>query len=308
MIQPSRVLLAPFVMLIAYIGYMLYDGYAHYLMYLVIAGVPAITIYFLRAEIDWWWWTKFPPKLANPFVNFLREHIPFYQNISAADKQKFQTRIALFLRGNEFMPMAELAQGLEEGEKAFTGMKTDDRPEGALPSDLMLLIAATCVQMTFGLKKFLLDKFDHIIVYPRPFPSPTYPEHFHLCETFKEDRVLMITSEALYHYYNSKQKAYSVGFHLYGEAFVENYPKIQWPTLEKDIWDKLQLISGYSSDRIHTYINIPLISARPVSISLFFTHSEKFKEILPNLYVAYTKIFNQDPSSVHKPVLENREL
>ena len=304
MFQPSRAILAPFVMIIVYLGWQLYEGYNHYMIYLVFAGVPAITIYFLRAEIDWWWWNIFPPKLAKPFVNFLREHISFYQNISAADKQKFQTRIALFLKATEFMPMAELAMGLEDDETGYTGKKSDDRPEGTLPSDLMLLIAATNVQMTFGLKKFLLDKFDHIIVYPRPFPSPTYPEHFHLCETFKEDRVLMITSEALYHYYKRTQKEYSVGFHLYGQAFEENYPKIQWPTLDKDIWEKLEQISGYSSDRIHSYINIPMISARPVSISLFFSHAKRFKQVLPNLFKSYSKIFNQDPSNIHNPVLK----
>lgn len=303
MIYPSRILLAPFVMIIAFIGYQLYEGNGHYLPYLVAVGIPAIILYFLGNEIDWWWWTKYPPKLAPQFTNIMRNHIPYYRDLSASEKKRFQDRVALFLKGNEFMPMAELAMGLEEGEIGYSGKSSDDVPKGTMPADIMLVIAATCVQMTFGLKKFLLNKFDHVIVYPRPFPSPQHPKHFHLCETFKEDKVIMFASEPLLHYYTSVKKAYSIGHHEYGNAFEQNYPKINWPDLGKDIWDNIEKISGYGSDKIHQYINLPMISARPVSISLFFTHPDAFKATLPELYRAYTKIFNQNPINGHDPVI-----
>ena len=145
-------------------------------MVALVSGGLSIVLYFIGSEIDWWWWTKNPPKLANGFKLLLINHVPYYQNLDVERRQKFQNRVALFFRAHEFMPMGELADKDREetggyfdgGSSKSSSEQGDEKPVGRIPADMMLFIASSLVQLTFGKKKWLLKKT--CLLYTSPSP------------------------------------------------------------------------------------------------------------------------------------------
>jgi len=283
---------------------------------MVSAGI-SIVLYFIGSEIDWWWWTKNPPKLANGFKLLLINHVPYYQNLDIEQRQKFQNRVALFFRAHEFMPMGELANsGQEEtggyfdgGSSSSSAEDRDEKPIGRIPADMMLFIASSLVQMTFGKQKWLLKKTDQVVLYPRPFPTPQMPDFFHTNETFLEDKVIMFSAEQLLQYYSLGNRAYAIGLHEYANAFQQNYPSIKFPDLPDNFWEKAEQLSGFSigefeAEQKNEYRKVQRLNPHHVAVTLFFTHAIAFKKEFPKLHDAYSHIFNQDPSLPRNPVLQ----
>ena len=336
----SRFIMFPFLILLLVAVYQLYqldfvmsdsglwEGVA------LLSGGISIVLYFIGGEIDWWWWTKNPPKLSNGFKLLLINHVPYYQNLNVAQRQKFQNRVALFFRAHEFMPMGELANQGEEltggyfdGGSSKSSDNEDEKPVGRIPADMMLFIASSLVQLTFGKKKWWLKKTDQVVIYPRPFPTPQMPEHFHTNETFLEDKVIMFSAEQLLQYYNLGSRAYAIGIHEYTNAFQQNYPAIKFPDLPNDFWERAEAMSGFGKSYLHEYMNLPAMDAvysevgeleseqkneyrkvqrlspHHVSVTLFFTHAKLFKAQFPKLHDAYSQIFNQDPALSGNTVL-----
>lgn len=337
----SRVLMLPFLILLLIAVYQLYlvdfemSDSGFWEVVALGSGGISILLYFIGSEIDWWWWTKKPPRLSNGFKLLLINHVPYYQNLNVEQRQKFQNRIALYFRAHEFMPMGELAdKGREDtggyfdgGSSKSSGNSDDDKPLGRLPADIMLFIASSLVQMTFGKEKWLLKKTDQVVVYPRPFPTPQMPDFFHTNETFLEDKVIMFSAEQLLQYYSLGNRAYAIGLHEYTNAFQQNNPDIKFPDLPDDFWEKAELISGFSKTYVHQYMNLPAmdevysevgefeeeqkneyrkvqrLNPHHVAVTLFFTHAVAFKKQFPKLHDAYRTIFNQDPTITGNPVI-----
>jgi len=301
----------------------------------LLTGGICIALYFIGAELDWWWWKKNPPKLADGFKLLLINHVPYYQSLSAANRVKFQNRVSLFFKAHEFMPMDTLAtQGLHDEGGYFETTPTKpgekkDKPVGRLPADIMLFIASSLIQLTFGLEDWLLKKTDQVVVYPKPFPTPQMPDIFHTNETFLGDKMIMFSAEQLLHYYTLGSRAYSIGLHEYANAFQQNNPSIQFPALPSDFWEVAESISGFSKSYLHEYMNLPAmddeyaakgkfeevqkneyrnaqrLNPLHVAVSLFFTHSYEFKHQLPDLHKSFVTIFNQDPARDGNPVIKS---
>ncbi len=334
----SRVIMLPFLILLMYALYRVHLNAAFAMNEIgvweflaLFCMFVSITLYFIGSEIDWWWWHKNPPKLADGFKLLLINHVPYYNSLSVENRKEFQNRVALFFKAHEFMPMGALAdQDVEATGGYFDGgssksAQEEEKPLGRLPADLMLFVASSLVQLTFGMDKWLLKKTDQVVMYPKPFPSPQMPDRYHTNETFIEDKVIMFSAEQLMHYFNLGNRAYCITLHEYANAFQQNYPAIKFPDLPGDFWDRVHKVSGFSKDYIHQYMNLPAmdevyndrgefdgeqaneyrkvqrLNPQHVGVTLFFTHSTMFKEAFPILHQAYCKIFNQDPSQRSTP-------
>ncbi len=338
----SRALMFPFLLLLLYALYQVYliNAFAMnevgiWEVVAIVSGIVSITLYFIGSELDWWWWRKNPPKLSNGFKLLLINHVPYYRNLSVENRKEFQNRVSLFFKAHEFMPMGALAdQGMEETGGYFDGgssksAQEEDKPVGRIPADIMLFVASSLIQMTFGMEKWLLKKTDQVVIYPRPFPSPQMPDLFHTNETFLEDKVIMFSAEQLLHYYNLGSRAYAIGLHEYANAFQQNHPEIKFPDLPPDFWEKAEAISGFSKTYLHEYMNLPAmdqvyaevgefeeeqkneyrkvqrLNPQHVAVTLFFTHSAVFKQQFPDLFQECVSIFNQDPTAVGNPIVKS---
>lgn len=281
--MPARTLSIPFLIGALVFLYLTWEVDAGYSIYIVPFVIIMALIYVLSPQINWWWYQRRPPELRPKIRLLIERHLPYYQQLVESEKSRFRKRAALYMEANDFMP-----RGME-----------------SVPEDLRAIAAACAVQITFGRKDFLLPRFEHIIFYPHPFPSPQYPENFHSSEIYEEDGVIIFSAEQLLPGFLQPFQYYNIGLHEYARAFMRSYPEIDFPKLPEDIWQKLQQASGFSQAAIERWINLKPIPVQPVSIALFFTFPRQFHAVLPELYEQYARIFNQSPARGERPVLED---
>jgi hypothetical protein len=232
-----------------------------------------VVVYMLSPQIDWWWYQKHPPDLSPVFRQVLQSRISFYNNLSLNDKLKFRHRAALYIEANEFIP-----KGFEE-----------------IPPDIKGAIACTAAQLTLGLDDYLLNKFEHIVIYPHPFPSPQFPEHWHSCEHFEEDGAVLFSAEQLMPGFMEPKKYFHIALYEYARIFRSSYPGIEFPETPHHFWTKVEQFSGFNRQIIKKTIGLPDVDESVVSVVMFFTFPEQVKNELPHIYQTLSGIFNQKP-------------
>jgi len=267
----SNYLAAPFVFLALAFLYAAWKVDSDYSVWIAPFVVMAALIYIFAPQINWWWYSRRPPKLAPPLADMLQRFSGFYQRLGSAEKQKFRDRVALFCMGTDWEPMAF------EGE--------------SVPNDVQMVLAAQAVTLTFGKSQFLFDKFEKVIVYPRPFPTPEYPFE-HASELYAPDGCLLFSAEQVMLAFTEPAKWYNVGLHEYAKAFVLTYPDEPYPAFDaEDVWEKLQAISQMPRTHVESVIGTAGVEALPVAIHHFFLFPGQFKATFPKEAQVLSAIF-----------------
>lgn len=283
----SKILYAPFIILLIIALYLTIEvdsGYSWYIIppFLIMAG-----IFFAQPEIDWWWWQKHVPPMDPGLEKVLQKMIPFYAALPEEDKKRFQNRVEMYVRANAF-----IAKGIKE----------DSTP----PTEVVYFSSTNVVQLTFGQADYRLPKFERIVIYPAPFPSPQYPTPIHSSEIYVEDGVLIFAVEPLMEGIFRKEE-YNIGFYEYAKAYIVSYPDRDYAEEELS-WDNLEQISGYSKELVERKIGLPDIDIRAVAIHHFFYFPQSFKSIIPEIYTRYVKTFNLDLLREGSPVIDRSDL
>jgi hypothetical protein len=273
----SRIVAAPFVFLGLLFLYLAWEVDDRYALYLIPCALSLAIIFVFSPQIDWWWWKKRPPALDPHMRMLLVKYHTLYQTVPPAEKEKFRNRVALFMRANDFK-----SQGSD-----------------AVPEDVKGVIAANAVHLTFGLEEFLFPKFETIVVYAHPFPSPQYPQKEHVSELYEEDGVLLFSAEQLMIGFSNPRKHYNIGMHEYAHAFVLSHPEVSWPDLGDQVWASLERISGFTKDYIDRWINRPDVELLPAAIVHYFTFPESFGAALPDLKRFFDDVFVSKPIISH---------
>jgi hypothetical protein len=126
----------------------------------------------------------------------------------------------------------------------------------SLPPDVQLAIAAQAVILTFHREQFLFDKFEKIIVFPRPFPTPEHP-YDHASELHETDGCLLFAAEQVMLGFVKPTQWYNVAMHEYAKAFVLKYPGAAWPVFsEETAWEKLEATSGMPRSHVESVIGL----------------------------------------------------
>ncbi|MCC7244483.1 MAG: zinc-dependent peptidase, partial [Saprospiraceae bacterium] len=178
------------------------DG--QYSWILVPCLVVIAIIYVLSPQINWWWYTRKPPVLPAKFVAMLERSSAFYRNLSESDREKFRYRLALFKFGTDW-----------EG-KFF--------PDETVPPDVSLILSAQATILNFGQEKFLFDRFEKVLVFPRPFPSPEHP-YEHASELYEADGCLLFSAEQVLRAFVEPRQWYNVALHEYARVFIRTHPQ-----------------------------------------------------------------------------------
>lgn len=269
--MPARILSIPFIIAGLSFLYLTWEVDEGYALYIVPSVVISALIYVFSPQINWWWWQRYPPELDSAVRNIFEAQFPFYQKLEETEKKRFRNRTRMYMEAHDFMP-----QAMEN-----------------FPEDIKAMIAACAVQITFGLDKFIFSKFERIILYPQPFPTPQFPDTFHASEIYEEDGVILFAAEQLAKGFLQPGQFYSIGLHEYAKVFMIQYPDHAYPKFAEDIWPTLERISGISQEFIQKWINLDYIDPVAVSIAHFFCFPNKFKAELPEVYSSYAEIFNQ---------------
>jgi hypothetical protein len=271
----SRYLYIPFVLLaVVFLMTTAITKEYSYAIYAVPCVVCVAVVYILSPQIDWWWYQRHPIDLPAGLRHFINTNSVFYQNLPATEKTRFRNRMAMYIEANEFM-----AQGME-----------------AVPPDLKAVVAASVVQLTFGQEDYLLNKFEHVIIYPHPFPSPQYPDQWHVCEHFEEDGVVMFSAEQLMPGFLDPHHFLHIGLYEYTRVFRNCHPMVAFPDyISEEHWPDLERISNFPKEKTMKYIGLKEIDLVALAAVYFFVFPEKFKAQLPAIYESFALAFDQRP-------------
>jgi len=276
----SKILAIPCVIGAAIFIYLTYFSSEDYAIYIVPFLLALIALYFLQPAIDWWWYQRYPPDIEAPLRKLFEQRLSYYQQLSEENKQKFRTRVALYIEANDFRP-----QVFEE-----------------IPEDVKGIVAANIVQLTFGQEDYLLNSFERIVIYPGIFPTPQHLEKFHASEIFEEDGVLLFAMDHLMPGTLHADQYFNLGLYEYAKVFRLSRPDASYPKLVEEIWKDYETISRFPRKKVEGFVGLDNLDLWAVGVVYFFSFPKKFKEVLPDLYQTHANLLNQRPEKLENPV------
>lgn len=271
----ANLLAAPFVfgaLVVLYLSWKVDTEYAPWMIPFVLLTA---LVYVFSPQINWWWYNRRPPELPGGLRGLLERFHPFYKNLNALDRRRFRGRVALFKMGNEWMPMGW--------------------PEEEVPADVQLMLAAQAVALTFHKPWFLFEKFETVIVYPQPFPTPEYPFE-HASEMYESDGCLLFSAEQVIRAFTEPDKWYNVGLHEYAKAYLLADPESTLPLLESTeaVWEKLQEISGMPRVHVESVVGLAGLEPLPVAIHHYFVFNARLRQVWPELAGQMDAVFKKN--------------
>jgi len=211
----------------------------------------------------------------------LTKHLRFYSGLMDFDQAKFRTRLKRFIETKTFIIHDKL--GFRE---------------------MPILISASAIQLTLGLKKFALSHFSVIQVYPREFVGL---EPFRILMGNVTGNTINIAWTHFLEGYKNGSDSQNVGLHemahaLYYQNFesevqVDREFRTAFPAFQlvgKSIFEqsKLMMTALYSIQAVESYQEF-----WAESIEIFFENPSKMMRVFPELYAALSEVLNQDPLS-----------
>ncbi|MCB0529415.1 MAG: zinc-dependent peptidase [Saprospiraceae bacterium] len=267
----SNYLAAPFVLLSLLFLYMAWEVDSDYSYWIAPFVLASAIIYIFSPQINWWWYNRRPPKLGPALQALLARFCTFYNRLSATEKKRFEGRIALFKMGTDWEAMA-----FEEEQ---------------VPEDVKMALAAQAVMLTFKKPTFLFEKFEKVIVYPKPFPTPEHPFD-HASELYEPDGCLLFSAEQVMLAFTQPSQWYNVALHEYARAYMLTYPLEPYPALDnEEVWGKLEQVSSMPRGHIESVVGVADIEALPVAIHHYFTFPDGFRQYFPEETEVFGAIF-----------------
>lgn len=268
-------LAAPFVGGAIFMLYCTWTFDSAYAIWIVPFVLVTAVLYVFSPQINWWWYNRRPLELEPRLRLMLENKYGFYRRLDPVAQKRFRDRVGLFRMGVEWMPMAW--------------------PDEVVPPDVQLALAAQAVALTFSKPVFLFNKFEKVVVYPKPFPSPEYP-FAHASELHEADGCLIFSAEQVMLAFMQPGQWYNVAMHEYAKAFVWSYPQEPYPVFpDETIWEAFEKISGMSRQFVESVIGLAGVDALPVAIHHYFLFPEQFRAVLPDRASALDAVFKQAP-------------
>jgi Mlc titration factor MtfA (ptsG expression regulator) len=217
------------------------------------------------------------------YRNILQKYFRYYQQLSPVNKTKFERKVTTFIYSKRFIP----------------------RHIDEVTVEAKVLIAASAVQLTFGLPQVYLGHFNKILVYPNDYYS-SITKRYHKGEVNPRFGIIVLSWQSFVNGYITPDDAFNVGLHemahaLRLESIIRNeeYEFFNHELLEKfdNIADGVCLriqelgmqsvIRPYACTNKHEFFS--------VAVENFFERPKQLKDELPEIYFILTKLLAQDP-------------
>lgn len=290
-----------------------YNVYSYYecvpSIYIALSVVAGATIFTMSNQVNWWWFERYPPRLDEMGVRVLKANLPYFANLSIDERIRFGSRVYMFLMDKDFVSAGT--------------------PDDEVPEEFKVMIAACCIQFTFGMQEYWFPDLEKIIVYPRLFPTRERPT-FHAGEAHEDNCILlsglmtregMSNSAAYYHiglhvaaeYWAMRKPVSNAELHIENEAdFLQKIEKLR--LFKTDFWRELTGIHNFDIEAIISEIvaeDAPLTALPeiptpyfPLAVECFFTKPDEMAAALPDTFDALQRILKQDPRRDTYPVLK----
>ncbi len=211
----------------------------------------------------------------------ISKHSNFYQHLPPKSKAKFEQKVNYFLLTKEFIP-----RDLEE-----------------VTSEMKALIAATAVQLTFGLPDITLKHFNKILVYPNDYYS-TISRQYHKGEVNPHLKAIVLSWHHFAKGFANPTDGVNLGLHEMAHALklenliqngehsffdLEEYKK--WLGIAKQEIDTIKN-GGNSIFRKYASVNEDEFFA--ICMELYFEQPHQLFEYNPELYKTLSSLLRQD--------------
>jgi Mlc titration factor MtfA (ptsG expression regulator) len=221
----------------------------------------------------------FPKKLTLRQLSVLHRQFDFYKKLSIREKQYFEHRVAKFIEKYPFHGR----EGLE------------------ITDEIKILIAATSTMLTFGMRTYLFEVIDKVIVFPDAYYSQA-SDAYHNGEFNPRLRAIVFSWKHFKQGYEISNDNLNLGLHefshvlhfqglkkndtsatLFSAAYDEIIEQIKRPSNYKRLID-----SEYF--RIYAYTNQFEFIA--VILEHFFETPKQFKSEFPELFESVKTMIN----------------
>ena len=220
-----------------------------------------------------------PPELATKYSTIISPLLPYFNQLNESNKQKFLKRVYNFRKSKSFH---------------FHGLDAQE--------EVMILVSGASIQVSFGLKNYLLPFFKEIYILSDAYqaleakelyighvsPTGIYISWKHFVRGFADysdgmNVALHEMAHALYHESFSKETGIDWDF----RRDFEKLPAFFGPMMTQAIIQKKSYLRGYAFTNFHEFW--------AVSVEYFFENSQGLKDNLPQLYTILCDTLNQDP-------------
>lgn len=278
------------VLAIASVLYFLFKGEDFLAWALLPWSLVLAMVYIFKAQLNNWWYVKFPPRMDPELLKVLEKYFPYYQKLNESEKIRFEGRVERLKADKQYV-----TKELEE-----------------FPEDLKTLILANAAQVTFGCEEFLLSHWDVFVLYRQAFHTPEIQE-FHTGELHYEDGVIILAADPMIEGLLQPQKGYNMAIHQLAKAWqyeqkISNEDFMFYEGSDsgngKKYLEKLAEVRGRLAGFEEHYAKFTDDDLFGVSVEHFFVAPDRFKQILPKAFKALKEILNQDPRAQENPLIK----
>lgn len=214
------------------------------------------------------------------YDNWLSMYNPYYKSLQADGRERFLQRTVEFVQSKEFR---------------FHSMQEEEY--------MPVIISGAAVQLTFGLKNFLVEYYPVINVIKKEYKIP---EHDVVFEGHVSSHSINISWNNFMAGFENYNDAENLGLHemahavSFGVFYGENEPqtaslrqRLQWYVDEaKPVFKEVCRGSHHTLD---DYAATNFEEFWAVTVETFFETPVEFRDKMPDLYEAVCDLLNQDP-------------
>ena len=218
--------------------------------------------------------------LQEKYEIHLRGRFRYYDKLPDKLKVKFLLRVKNFVRAKTF----------------------ESRDEMEVTDEMKIWVAASAVQLTFGLRNYRFDHFWKIILYPESYYSRA-GDAYYMGET-NAHGIIVLSWKDLQRGYSISDDSFNVGLHemahalelqyklqedydFYFAGYFEKWSKMAEETFENVSEERESFLRKYAGTNRQEFF--------AVCVEYFFEASEEFHSRLPQVYYHLCMLLNQDP-------------
>ncbi len=243
-----------------------------------------IVVGLLLAYYYWQYRRNFPARQASveKIRKILITYFVYYKTLTPEAKITFERRVIRFIR-----------------EKKFIG-----RGFAKVPLAMKVLVAASAVQLTFGLPEIILQHFNRILIYPRQYFS-VITRKYHKGEVNPRMGAIVLSWENFIEGYAQPHDSFNVGLHemahaLKLENLIDNDERGFFSAKLLEQWQQqstpvIQQIREGSQTFFREYAATDDEEFFAVAVENFFERPLAFHQQFPGLYNTLVLLLNQDP-------------
>lgn len=218
-------------------------------------------------------------KLTGAQESILLLHFPFYKQLPAKHQTYFRHRVAKFMEKHEYI----------------------GREDFVVTDEAKIMIAATAVMLTFGMRKYLFEVIDKIIIYPSIYQSTTTHE-WHKGEFNPRVKAVVFSWEDFRSGIEVGNDNLNLGLHEFSHVVHHHGSKnedssaILFSRMYKRIDDEMKIgvnrqrLIDSNYFRVYAYTNAFEFLA--VIIEHYFETPRQFKAEFPELYKNVSLMLN----------------